>query len=152
MTRVIKHVRSNVIAYLALFVALGGTSYAAVSIPNHSVTPSKLDSKLLGGYVRGWVSVRASGQVLASSGGVRVQVNPTNPAGYYVLDWHPRPTTSCTAVGNVAVVSGVEPGYLVAGTENTKSRGEQTVVQTYGMTGEPTHLPFNAALICGTPK
>jgi hypothetical protein len=31
MTRIANHIRNNVIGYLALFVALGGTSYAAVS-------------------------------------------------------------------------------------------------------------------------
>jgi len=30
-----KHVKHNTIAYLALFVALGGTSYASVTIPQH---------------------------------------------------------------------------------------------------------------------
>ena len=33
MTRILTHVRTNLIAYLALFVAMGGTSYAAFSLP-----------------------------------------------------------------------------------------------------------------------
>ncbi len=37
MTRPIAHVRANLIAYLALFIALGGTSYAAVKLPKNSV-------------------------------------------------------------------------------------------------------------------
>ena len=55
MNRVLHHVRHNVVAYLALFIALGGTSYAAVSLPknsvgaaqirNHSITPVKFASK-----------------------------------------------------------------------------------------------------------
>ena len=32
-----RHVRHNVVGYLALFAALGGTSYAAVAIPTGSV-------------------------------------------------------------------------------------------------------------------
>lgn len=53
------HARSNAVGYLALFVALGGTSYAAVSLPdgsvgnrqlrNHSITPVKLDRSAIGG-------------------------------------------------------------------------------------------------------
>ena len=35
--RLVSHVRSNVIAYLALFIALGGTSYAAVRLTPGSV-------------------------------------------------------------------------------------------------------------------
>ena len=31
--RVVQHIRSNVVAYVALFVALGGTSYAAHQAP-----------------------------------------------------------------------------------------------------------------------
>ena len=64
MSRVFNHFRSNVVAYVALFVALGGTSYAAVNLPagsvgnrqlkNHSVTPIKLDPGSIAGYVRDW--------------------------------------------------------------------------------------------------
>ena len=37
MGRVAGHIRSNVVAYLALFCALGGTAYAAVQLQNNSV-------------------------------------------------------------------------------------------------------------------
>jgi hypothetical protein len=36
------HLQSNIVGYLALFVALGGTSYAAVSLPNNSVGTKQL--------------------------------------------------------------------------------------------------------------
>jgi hypothetical protein len=40
---IVKHLRTNLVAYLALAVALGtGTAYAAASIPNGSVTAAKL--------------------------------------------------------------------------------------------------------------
>ena len=38
MNRILAHARSNLIAYAALFVALGGTSYAAQSEPVRSAT------------------------------------------------------------------------------------------------------------------
>jgi hypothetical protein len=42
---ILKHLRTNLVACLALAVALGtGTAYAAVSIPNGSVTAAKLHS------------------------------------------------------------------------------------------------------------
>lgn len=41
-TALLSHARRNVIAYLALFVALGGTSYAAVSLPANSVGGKQL--------------------------------------------------------------------------------------------------------------
>ena len=37
MTRFLSHFKTNLIAYLSLFVALGGTSYAAFSLPPNSV-------------------------------------------------------------------------------------------------------------------
>jgi hypothetical protein len=40
--RIFRHVRANVIAYLALFVALGGSSYAATRLTPGSVTASAL--------------------------------------------------------------------------------------------------------------
>jgi hypothetical protein len=36
MSRLLTHARDNAIAYLALFVALGGTSYAAIKLPRNS--------------------------------------------------------------------------------------------------------------------
>src|SRR5262245_25493226 len=57
--RIFRHVRANVIAYLALFVALGGSSYAAVRLTPGSVTSRALAShavtrtKLAGNSVTG---------------------------------------------------------------------------------------------------
>ena len=39
--RVVQHIRSNAVAYVALFVALGGTSYAALKLPANSVGTSR---------------------------------------------------------------------------------------------------------------
>jgi Collagen triple helix repeat (20 copies) len=38
----LRHIRRNFVSYLALFVALGGTSYAAVKLPRNSVGSSQL--------------------------------------------------------------------------------------------------------------
>lgn len=81
MNRLSDHLRHNVVAYLALFVALGGTSYAAVNLPpgsvgtrqlrNHSVTPVKLGRT--GAVVRYWALVSGTGRVV-DSGSVRPRV------------------------------------------------------------------------------
>jgi hypothetical protein len=42
MSSVLRHLRRNVIAYAALFVALGGTSYAAIKLPANSVGTRQL--------------------------------------------------------------------------------------------------------------
>ena len=47
MHRVVSHLRGNAVAYLALFVALGGTSYAAINLPSqqrrHQTDPESRD-------------------------------------------------------------------------------------------------------------
>ena len=42
------HLRGNVVAYLALFVALGGTSYAAATLPRNSVTAKQIAARAVG--------------------------------------------------------------------------------------------------------
>ena len=91
MTRLIHHLRSNAIAYLALIVALGGTGYAAINLPagsvgsrqlkngsvttnklaNGSVTQKKLDPKSIGGSVLHWASVRSTAGLIGGSRGAR---------------------------------------------------------------------------------
>ncbi len=78
MHRLIAHLRSNLVAWIALFVALGGTGYAAISIPrnsvgaaqirNRSIGAVKFDPRTIGGSVRAWAIIRANATVLASSG------------------------------------------------------------------------------------
>ena len=68
--------RQNTIALLALFIALGGTSYAAISLPrnsvgarqirNHTVTPDKLNASAIGGYVLDWAQIDHVGHVVSS--------------------------------------------------------------------------------------
>lgn len=47
-TAFLRHARANAVAYLALFVALGGTSYAAVHIAAHSIGPRELRPHSIG--------------------------------------------------------------------------------------------------------
>ena len=42
MHRLLRHVRTHAVAYVALFVALGGTSYAASSLPKNSVSSKQI--------------------------------------------------------------------------------------------------------------
>src|ERR1700760_2761419 len=95
MHRLIAHLRSNLVGWIALFIALGGTGYAAISIPrnsvgaaqirNRSITPAKFTPRSIGGSVRAWAIVRANGSVLASSG-KPVSFTTAIP-GSYVLQW-----------------------------------------------------------------
>jgi hypothetical protein len=71
------HARANVVAYAALFVAVGGTSYAALNLPansvgarqirNGSIQPVKLDHSLIAASIRAWVIVEAGSNSAAAS-------------------------------------------------------------------------------------
>lgn len=155
MTRILNHVRSNVVGYLALFVALGGTSYAAIGVSNHSITPVKLNPGSIGGYVRAWAGVNASGHVTASTPGVRVGAESSVAPGRYIVTWGARPSSACRAIGSVdltGVASQPAPGYLLADAFSSRGRGEQSIAQTYNPQGLPAALPFDLELVCATPR
>jgi hypothetical protein len=153
MTRLLHHIRHNVVAYLALFVALAGTSYAAVAIPNHSINPVKLNRHSIGGYVRAWVSVDGNGRVMASAGGVRVLRDFNFAAGHYIIRWHPRPSSRCTTVGSVDFTGGaVVPGYVITQAFSSRGGGEQSTIQVYNAFGQPAALAYDVALLCATPR
>lgn len=96
MTRTIEFFKHNAIALAALFIALGGTSYAAVAIPRNSVgarqlrkgavtsqkihsgaiTPGKLASGAFGAEVRYLAQIAAGGVVTGSY-----------PKGVTTADW-----------------------------------------------------------------
>jgi hypothetical protein len=42
-----RHVRQQFIGYIALFIALGGVSYAAVALPKNSVSSKQITAHLL---------------------------------------------------------------------------------------------------------
>ncbi len=104
MNRIVRHLRSNAVAYLALFIALGGTSYAAFSLPansvgtrqirNHAITPVKLDPKTIGASVRAWAVIQNGNRVISSHPRARVvSWDPTFAAG--VVSWGRAVSTSC---------------------------------------------------------
>jgi hypothetical protein len=127
MNRLIHHIRSNAISYLALFVALGGTSYAAINLPagsvgprqlqsgavttsklaNGSVTARKLDAATLGGAVRHWAFVNDDGHVIGGSRGVRVTVRG-HSLPYYVT-WGDHFSHSCAVLASSPGREGFPP-------------------------------------------
>jgi hypothetical protein len=152
MRRLLVHVRRQAVGYVALMVALGGTSYAAFDLPNHSIDPAKLNPRSIGGYLRSWASVNANGRVTASGGGVRVLVDSAVAPGHYIIDWRARPSSPCEATGSVDLGGGLVPGYLSSQTAHTRVRGEQSIVQTYNAPGQPTALAFDIELVCATSR
>jgi hypothetical protein len=178
MNRLIAHFRANLVGWVALFVALGGTGYAAVAIPrnsigpaqlrNHSITPVKLNPKSIGGSVRAWAIIRADGSVIAGAGKPTVSVTPAVP-GSYGIQWGVSLPRTCATVANVDMRSPaptetvVPPGggveHVVAGyvsqvnTVTLAKNGKRRRVPVTGLVtlnqaGQPTALAFDVAVIC----
>jgi hypothetical protein len=154
---VLLHFRHHAVGYVALFVALGGTSYAAFGLRNHSIDPNKLNPRRISGYVRAWATVRSNATVISSSSRkvtVRMHEMPVPPGDYDVF-WHTRPTSRCTAVVSIDAraqsPAGMAPGSAAAETFQFPRQGEETTVLTYDGTGQSKALPFDVALLCATP-
>ena len=162
MRRVITHVRANAIAYLALFVALGGTSYAAVRLPagsvgnrqirNHSIDPDKLNPRFIRGNVRVWASVNANGRVVAGGKGVKVVPQGSVPGDYLISPARGSAISTprrCAAVASVDD-SSPTPGFAEAEVSAFPGASTpwQVVIQTFGLGGTSVPLPFDVLVVC----
>lgn len=154
MHRVLSRIRANIVSYLALFLALTGTSVAAVSLANHSIDPIKLNYRNIGGYVREWASVNANGHVVASGGRVTVNAELNVFPGRYFFRWRTRLTSGCTVIGSVNNGNGATAaaGYLTAGLAEPRRAQPTTVIDTYNAQGQPTSQAFEVELLCATPR
>jgi hypothetical protein len=149
-------IRRNAIALLALFVALGGTSYAALSLPagsvgtpqlrNHSVTPVKLDQNGIGGYVRFWARVSAAGRLIASRPHAEVLVwyKPPSPFSGGQIRWPAQASSDCFAIATVENFPSTGSASAVTVT-GRKSFGTQVRI------GLSSALPVNVAVVCPQP-
>jgi hypothetical protein len=157
ISRFLSHARSNSIAYIALFVALGGTGYAAASLApgsvgtkqlrNGAVTPPKLDHHSIGGSVRHWAEINANGTVASSSAKARVIGNPQQ--GGYVVSWGDTFSTRCIAVATpVASTLLLGPSSGYANARVTGAHPTSVWVDTYGAQGQPSSAAFSLAVIC----
>jgi hypothetical protein len=167
MIGLVSHIRSNAIAYLALFVALGGTSYAAVrlapgsvgiaqlrngavtakKLAKGSVTAAKLDPKTVGGSVRHWAQISASGTIEASSS--KAHVNGIPAQGGYVVSWSDTFSNQCAAIATPtgsSLILGPSSGY--ANTHIAGAHPTSVFVDTYNAQGQPVSATFSLAVIC----
>ena len=173
MAAVLQHARRNAVAYVALFVALGGTGYAAFSLPrgsvgarqikNHVIAPVKFDPKAINGSVRAWAVVDSSGRIV--KGGGKPRGAGTVTPGGYELTWGVKLKRTCATVatidgdhspateripipGNPSVP--FTAGYAVADSSSTgQRRGDNvTFVNTFNQAGQITPLGFDVLVTC----
>jgi hypothetical protein len=175
MNRLIAHLRANLVGWVALFVALGGTGYAAITIPrnsvgaaqirNRSISPVKFNPSSIGGNVHAWAIIRANATVLASGG--KPTVSASEVPGGYEIQWGVRLPRTCATIANVDERSpdktpvsfpngggtDVVIGYVSSvNTQTVPSGGGRKVsvtsLNTFNQAGQPTPMEFDVAIIC----
>jgi hypothetical protein len=159
MRPVLNHLRQNAIAYLALFVALGGTSYAAINLPagsigskqlrNGSITPVKFNGNYINGSIRAWVQATPGGKIQAGTGKPTVILGDRGMIpGFYFIKWKVATPTQrgCFAMAGNTTESGLA-GSAEASLQVAKNQWN-VLVRTYGPQGQPLAQYFYAAIIC----
>ncbi len=166
--RLLCHIRSNAIGYAALFVSLGGTSYAAIAIPagsvgtrqlhNGAVTGSKLGKNAvsaanlnrssIAGHVADWAQVRADGHVTTSSPKASVVFSdPTR--GLYQVSWHRSIPSRCIAVANPVNVAPITSRASAETFGPTgKGRASYVLVSTFDSAGDNVPENVNLVVVC----
>jgi hypothetical protein len=155
MTRVAHHVKSNAIAYLALFIALGGTSYAAIRLPansvgnralkNHSVSAVKLDRSSIAGYVRDWARIDSNGRVTASRPKARlIGWTETGPAPGGLIQWSRPVPAACIAIATTEILPSGSASYA---SSQVASGGAKHAGQTYILLSAPQRA-VDVAVLC----
>jgi hypothetical protein len=173
MTRVLRHLRSQAVAYVALFVALGGTGYAAVSLPahsvgsrqlktgavgtsqlkNHSVAPIKLATSSIAGYVHDYAQVNGQGELVASRPSARlIGWVTTGPSPGGLIQFSKPIPASCFALATMQ--GGPGATYATAQAQSGGSQHGGGVLVTIAppqSTGNSILPQVNVAVICPGP-
>jgi hypothetical protein len=156
-TRLLTYLRQNLLALTALFVALGGTSYAALRLPagsvgsrqlqNHSITPAKFNRSYINGTVRAWAEVDANGTVAASSSkaSVKVGTGPQGP-GFYLVSW--KNVAKPRGCFSLAGVSSLGSAGSIVTSLDVRFTPWNVFVHTYGAQGQFAAQAFYVAVIC----
>lgn len=141
----------------ALFIALGGTSYAAVSLPvnsvgtrqlrNGAVTQAKLNGNSIAGSVAMWARVGANGVVVASKPRAEtIGWNQVYRAGR--VSWNRAVPAGCIVLATVDGL-GTPPGFAsVVTLHQPKPAGAGVVVGSFNTSGQPSAAPIYVAVIC----
>jgi hypothetical protein len=153
LTKATRHIRANAIAWLALMVALGGTSYAAVNLPagsvgakqlkNHSITQVKLDPQSIGAVVRYWAVIDPRGRVIASRPKARIVIWGGRGGS---LTWGRRIPSGCFSLATVDGISPPEGAQV--GFASTAIIGDELAVGTFAPGGAPDAKRVNVAVLC----
>jgi len=159
LNRLLDHIRHSIVGYIALFIAMGGSGYAAINLPaasvgnnqlrNHSITPVKFNRQLINGNIRAWVVVNANGSVQAGAGKPTVQLG-TGPGTYFVRWKSVATPTQRGCFPITGVTSGFGPGFTtqVFHAASPPHHPGGVFIDTFDAQGQPLAESFYAALVC----
>lgn len=163
LTRVLRHLRGQYLGAIALFVALGGTSYAALRLPtgsvgtaqikNHAITPIKFAQDPLAGYVRAYLEINALGTIVASRPHARILTwRSSEPDMGGLIQWSQPIPATCFALAttegdpNASYVSA-----QLASAGPRKDAGVSVLIASLQATENGGPGPINVAVICPAP-
>jgi hypothetical protein len=157
---------ANVISSIALFIALGGTSYA-LTLPHNSVGAAQIRSKAVGpteirtGAVRSRESLRGRTGPTGPAGppgptytaavtglGEKVRGSSIGATGRGLnesLVAFSRNVDDCVSTATLANVDGANPP---AGRVTVAREDGQVLVRTFNAAGDPQRLPFHLIVAC----
>lgn len=161
MSKAFNHLKSNAVAYVALFVALGGTSYAATTLgagsvgtrqlKNHSISPIKFQRGSIAGYVRDWAKIDTAGQISASRPRAHLVGWTDQPGGAFpggLISWGGSIPSACFAI---ATTGSLAPHATSASAEIISARGNAGSGGGVKVLLSAPQTAVNVAVICPQP-
>jgi hypothetical protein len=153
--KILSYLREHAIATLALIcslLALAGSSYAAFSVPDHSVGAAKLDPRSIAASVSAWVNVQwgKGGKLVAAGSSSRVKVAGLSDAD--AITWvHRRFGPQCLA--SVTPQINHPPDVNLGGYVTAQFIPRQGLLYLFGFGPDGTRRPQAASVlvVCPTP-
>jgi len=162
LLRPLRHIRNNLVGYIALFVALSGTSYAAFNLPagsvgvrelkNRAITAAKLNPTSVAASIRAWATLAWSGAWRVQASNADIHVRRTTQGE--VVTWaHTRFPRNCIASVTPTVnFLGGNGSTSVDGYVSTSFEPQIGFLQINGLAPQGTNQVQNVNVLIACPS
>jgi hypothetical protein len=163
LASILRHLRGQFLGAIALFVALGGTSYAALELPagsvgnrqikNHVITPIKFDKSTIAGYVRDYAQISPQGVIVAARPqATLVGWRSTGPNLGGIIQWDQPIPSSCFALATTEAVPNANYVSAQVASGGAKADGQVSIeLASQASTQDVATAPVNVAVLCPEP-